>query len=429
MHQRHAVQADVGGVGDHAGQRGDQLIRPRGRHPGQLSRHVHEHVAGVDGGQVAPVGGGRAPRAGHRAEGHPAEQAGQQRQRQRLPPYTPQGRRQQASATVIVVPPIPLHCAERNRPRTECSPARAPGCQHTGPGEASIPGPVALALLPQGRRRSSTGTYRVLTVGGVCAYHHDVAAPGGATALAVAPRAGPAGGAGHGDGARGGRGGPPRADGVRPALGQHAARDRDRAAQPARLRLGQGPGPARGRRPQRVPGQRHPVRADLLPGHERRVPAHRRRDGPDHRTAGPASRAAVRPRPRRRDPRHPAVRGRLPQGRRRSRDHAPGQPEASRRGVGRDHRAAARPRHPGPDRRGGTQRLRVRDRGRPRVEGRRAALAGPVRPLPRQHPRHQRADVHQRADPAQGRRRGHPRVPRRPGPGDRPVGHRRVEQP
>ena len=31
--------------------------------------------------------------------------------------------------------------------------------------------------------------------------------------------------------------------------------------------------------------------------------------------------------------------------------------------------------------------------------------------------------------PAQGRRRGHPRVPRRPGPGDRPVGHRRVEQP
>ncbi len=92
VHERHAAQADVGGVGDHAGQRGDQLIRPRGRHPGQLSRHVHEHVAGVDGGQVAPVGGGGAPRAGHRPEGHPAEQAGQQRQRQHLPPHPPQGR-------------------------------------------------------------------------------------------------------------------------------------------------------------------------------------------------------------------------------------------------------------------------------------------------------------------------------------------------
>ncbi len=99
------------------------------------------------------------------------------------------------------------------------------------------------------------------------------------------------------------------------------------------------------------------------------IRADRRRDGPDHRAAGPAGRAAVRPRPRRRDPRHPAVRGRLPQGRRRSRDHAPGQPEASRRGVGRDHRAAARSRHPGPDRRGGTQRLRVRDHGRARAKG------------------------------------------------------------
>ena len=49
------------------------------------------------------------------------------------------------------------------------------------------------------------------------------------------------------------------------------------------------------------------------------------------------------------------------------------------------------PRHPGPDRRGGTQRLRVRDHGRARKQGWRAALAGPVRPLPRQHPRHQRA--------------------------------------
>ena len=87
------------------------------------------------------------------------------------------------------------------------------------------------------------------------AYHHDLAAPGGAAALAVAHRAGPAGGAGHGDGARGGRGGPPRADRVRPALGQHPARDRDRAAQPARFRLGQGPGPARGRRAVRVPGR------------------------------------------------------------------------------------------------------------------------------------------------------------------------------
>ena len=165
------------------------------------------------------------------------------------------------------------------------------------------------------------------------------------------------------------------------------------------------------------------------PETERRVRADRRRDGPDHRAAGPGGRAAVRPPPRRRDSRHPAVRGRLPQGRRRSRDHAPGQPEASRRALGRDHRAAARSGDPGPDRRGGTERLRVFDHGRPPVEGGRAAVAGPVRALPRQHPRHQRADVHQRADPAEGRCRGHPRVPRRPGPGDRPVGHRRVEQP
>ena len=49
--------------------------------------------------------------------------------------------------------------------------------------------------------------------------------------------------------------------------------------------------------------------------------------------------------------------------------------------------------------------------------------------LPGQHPRHQRPELHQRADPAQWRHRGHSRVPRRPGPGDRAVGHRRVEQP
>ena len=163
--------------------------------------------------------------------------------------------RQQASATRIVFPPIPAHCADAARPCTACSPATTPGCQHTGRGGASIPGPVALALLPcpaAGHLLGPTCSDR----GGVRAYHPDLAAPGGAAALAVASRAGPAGGAGHGDGAHGGRGGPPRADRVRPALGQHAARDRDRAAQPARVRLEQGPGPARGGRAQRVPGRR-----------------------------------------------------------------------------------------------------------------------------------------------------------------------------
>ena len=229
---------------------------------------------------------------------------------------------------------------------------------------------------------------------GARADYPDLAAPGGAAALAVAARAGPAGGAGHGDGARGGRGGPPRADRVRPAVGQHAARDRDRAAQPARVRLGQDPGLARGRRAQRVPGQRQPVRPR---------PAARRRAGSLRRSATRLARTIERPamlagrllNPARADevvvtPQFAAL---LSQGRRRCRDHAPGQPGAGQRALGRNHQAAWS-RHPGPDRRGRTHRLRVLDRGRSSDAW---AVCKGHRPCTtrykRQHHGHERADL------------------------------------
>src|SRR6185437_11335464 len=64
VHERHAAQADVGGVGDHARQRGDQLIRPRGRHPGQ--RWCGARVGGAQSGHVSVEAYTYAPVAGTR---------------------------------------------------------------------------------------------------------------------------------------------------------------------------------------------------------------------------------------------------------------------------------------------------------------------------------------------------------------------------
>ena len=294
--------------------------------------------------------------------------------------------RQQASATIIV--PLPYRfIVLSGTGRVQSAPRRDPGMSPHRRGEATIPGPVALALLP------SLAADHLLDLRflewGRRADHLDLAAAGGAAALAVAARAGPAGGAGHGDRAHGGRGGPPRADRVRPAVGQHAARDRDRAAQPARVRLGQGPRPARGRRRSASSRSTAPVR----PG-----PAARRRAPGSRRSATRLARTIERP---------AMLAGRMFNPARA--DEVVVTPQFAafyHKGVGdvvTMHLASpqqvneqwdgttkpARSRHPGPDRRGGTHRLRVLDRGRSSDAGRRAGVAGPVRQIPGQHHGHQ----------------------------------------
>src|SRR5690242_2121691 len=120
-----------------------------------------------------------------------------------------------------------------------------PPCR-TGVRPAS-PALVALARLPwpaAGHLLVTCGFYRELGAGH--AYHLDLAAAGVAAAVAVAAGARTAGGAGYRDGPHGDRGGSPWGNRVRAAVGQRAARDRDRAAQPASVQLGQGPRPARG---------------------------------------------------------------------------------------------------------------------------------------------------------------------------------------
>ena len=210
---------------------------------------------------------------------------------------------------------------------------------------------------------------------------------------------------------------------------QHAARDRDRAAQPARLRLGQGPRPARGRRGSEFPvtfgfaltccpeaGAGFPPigdeygrtieRPDLLAG----------------RMFDPARADEVIVTPQFAAAYHKGVGD--------TRDHAPGQPKQVNEQydgtTGPPRGPAVQARITGVGRSLlGVHRLRT-------VPARRAG----VQASPALYDHYQAnilgtngQNVHQRADPAQGRYRGHSRVPRRPGPGDRPVGHRRVEQP
>src|SRR5690349_10111504 len=143
-------------------------------------------------------------------------------------------------------------------PRRSRRPARADGrgWQHAAHGGGSLPRYAVLARLHHHARRPSTwkigsgAAVSVPATGGRRAYHSYLAAPGGAAALAVTRRARPPGRAGHGDRARGHRGCAARADRVGPALGADAARDLHGAGQPAGLRLGQGPRPARGGRAQ-----------------------------------------------------------------------------------------------------------------------------------------------------------------------------------
>ena len=65
----------------------------------------------------------------------------------------------------------------------------------------------------------------------------------------------------------------------------------------------------------------------------------------------------------------------------------------------------------------------------PGVTRRHPHHARPVHPVPRQHAGHERAGLHQRAGPAQRRPGRDSGFPRRPGPGDRAVRHRRLGQP
>ena len=121
--------------------------------------------------------------------------------------------------------------------------------------------------------------------GGRHAHGADLAAARPAAPLAVAGRARAARRAVLRRGAdRGGRGAA-RRDRLRPAVGAHAARHRHRAAEPARLRLGEGPGAAWRHRDE-------PVRR-LLRGRggrdsrrQPRLPARERGAVPDRRAPG-----------------------------------------------------------------------------------------------------------------------------------------------
>ena len=83
---RQAGQADVGVVGDGARQRPQSPDRLHDRQARQRAGHVHQHVAGVDGGQVPAVGPRRRPCPGQGGEGHRAEHAAEHCDGDRLAP-------------------------------------------------------------------------------------------------------------------------------------------------------------------------------------------------------------------------------------------------------------------------------------------------------------------------------------------------------
>jgi len=75
VHHRVGVQPQVARARGDPGQPGDDGVGLCRRHPGQDAGDVDERVAGPDRAEIEAVGGRRAARARHRAQGHGTEQA------------------------------------------------------------------------------------------------------------------------------------------------------------------------------------------------------------------------------------------------------------------------------------------------------------------------------------------------------------------